>query len=94
MHTDRIKDIYCSAVEGEPSAPADVVVTMADGERYVASFIPFGCISDLLKPKRGETAYFWAKHLVLVSDCRPDTVERVVRAMAEEGELGEGFGRV
>ena len=94
MHTDRIKDIYCSAVDGEPPAPADVVVTMADGERYVASFSPFGCIADLLKPKWGETAYFWAKHLVLAPDCKPETVERVVRAMLEEGELGEGFERV
>lgn len=94
MFTDRIKDIYCSAVDGEPPAPADVVVTMANGERYAASFIPYPCIAGLLKPHNNHAAYFWAKHLVLVPDCKPDTVERVVRAMAEEGELGEGFGRV
>lgn len=67
---------------------------MTDGERYVASFIPYDCIAELLKPRWGEAAYFWAKHLVLVPDCKLDTVERVVRAMAAEGELGEGFGRV
>jgi hypothetical protein len=93
MHAG-IKNIYCSASAVEEPAPADVVVTMTDGERYVASFIPYGCIADLLIPRCGEVAYFWAKHMVLVPDCKPDTVEQVVRAMAAEGELGEGFERV
>ncbi|MBV6425953.1 MAG: hypothetical protein KIPDCIKN_00444 [Haliscomenobacter sp.] len=94
MFTDRIKNIYCSAVAGESPAPADVVVTMACGERYAASFIPYGCIADLLKPKWEGIAYFWAKNLVLVPDCKRDTVEQVVRAMVEEGEVGEGFEKI
>lgn len=94
MPTKSIKDIYCSAGDGEPSAPADVVVTLANGDRYIASFLPYDCIADLLKPRLDDIVYFWAKNLVLVPDCKPDTVEQVVRAMAAEGELGEGFEKI
>lgn len=96
METD-VKHIYCSASTGgevATQAPADVVVTMTNGDRYIASFIPYACIAGLLQPKADGSTYFWSKHLVLVKDCRPETVERVVRAMLEEGELGEGFGRI
>lgn len=89
-----VKHIYCSAPPGEESAPADVVVTMTNGDRYAASFIPYACIAGLLKPKADGSAYFWGKHLVLVPDCKQETVEGVVKAMVEEGELGEGFERV
>jgi hypothetical protein len=89
-----VKHIYCSAPPGDENTPADVVVTLTNGERYTASFIPYACIAGLLQPKADGSAYFWGKHLVLAPDCKPETVERVVRAMMEEGELEEGFGRV
>jgi hypothetical protein len=94
MRTDSIKGIYCSAGDGEPPVPADVVVTMASGNRYIASFIPYGCIENLLKPKLEGVAYFWAKNLVFVPNCKPDTVEKVVRTMVDEGEVGEVFEKI
>lgn len=100
-----IRHIYSSAWEedgGDARAakgPADIVVCLSNGEKYVASFVAFEQIGELRRTYRlsGEYlhgAYFWSKHLVLVDDCRPATVQRVVAHLLEEGELGEAFGKI
>ena len=89
-----VKQIYCSALLDEDVAPADVVVTLMNGDRYVASFIPYNCIPRLLQTHADGSAYFWSKYMVLVNDCHPDTIDQVVRSMVEEGELREVFGRI
>lgn len=100
-----IKQIYSSLSEensGEAAVrhgPADIVVKLANGEEYVASFFSYDKIEALRREHRisgdylnGE--YYWNKYMVLVEDCRLPAVERVVNHLLEEGEFGEVFARV
>ncbi len=77
----------------------DVVVLMTNGDQYTATFMPYTGITALqhTHAENGaylNGAYFWSKNLVLVADCSAETLERVVRQMLEDGELGVVFERV
>ena len=100
-----IRHIYSSAWEegvddaGAAIGPADVVVCLTNGEKFVASFFSYDQIAELRRVHQasGEFlhgAYFWSKHLVLVENCGPPFVRRVVEHLLEEGELAEVFDKV
>lgn len=100
-----IDKIYISNERDEPGSTSDeeeetdVIVILKNGEKFHASFFPFGSLSELRRRnlKSGEFlngTYFWSKRMVLVSDCSRETIEKVVLNLWEEGELGEVFQRL
>ncbi|HEY0971811.1 MAG TPA: hypothetical protein VGE02_12655 [Gemmatimonadales bacterium] len=77
----------------------DVVVTLADGTRLVASFCAFAHLSTLRRncAESGECLggrYLWGSDLVLVDDNSRSTVEAVVRDLITSGDLESAFSRV
>ncbi|MBK8493320.1 MAG: hypothetical protein IPL49_21180 [Saprospirales bacterium] len=79
--------------------PADVVVCLTSGEKFVASFFSYDQIAELRRVHQasGEFlhgAYFWSKNLVLVQDQRMTTVHRIIHHLLEEGEFREVFEEI
>ncbi len=77
----------------------DVVVTLADGSRLVASFCAFGHLDTLRRncAESGECLggrYLWGSDLVLVEDTSRSTIEAVVRDLVAGGDLESAFSRV
>lgn len=74
----------------------DVVVTLPDGSRWVASFCAFGHLATLRAncAASGENLggrYLWASDLVLVDDTSRASIEAVVRDLLANDELTSAF---
>ncbi|MGZ8470761.1 MAG: hypothetical protein ACXW65_16225 [Gemmatirosa sp.] len=74
----------------------DVVVTLPDGARWIASFCAFGHLATLRAncARSGENLggrYLWASDLVLVDDTSRPTIEAVVRDLLANDELETAF---
>ena len=88
------------AGEWDPAdSVTDVVMTLADGTRLVASFCAFAHLGTLRRncAESGECLggrYLWGSDLVLVEDTSRDTVEAVVRDLIARGDLESAFSRV
>ncbi len=96
----KIIDIYLS-LEKEPANESeeytDVVVTLENGEKYIASFFAYGSIASIVKrnlasDKNLAGRFFWSKHMILTSSCDFDTVKEVVEYLIEEGDFKNVFG--
>ena len=75
---------------------SDVVVTFADGRRWVASFVAYGHVPTLVARNResGENLggrYLWASDLVLVDAVRRDSIEAVVADLLRDGGFESAF---
>jgi hypothetical protein len=75
---------------------SDVVVTLDDGERWVASFVAYGHIPTLVARNResGEGLggrYLWASDLVLVERIDRPTIEAVVADLIRDGGFASAF---
>lgn len=81
----------------DPSDEAsDVVVTFADGRRWIASFVAYGHIPTLVARNResGENLggrYLWASDLVLVDAVSRDSIEAVVADLIRDGGFESAF---
>ncbi len=74
----------------------DVIVTLADGSRWIASFCAFDHLATLRAncAESGENLggrYLWASDLVLVDDTSRPTIEAVVRDLLANDELESAF---
>lgn len=74
----------------------DVVVTLADGSRWVASCCAFAHLPTLRDrcAESGENLggrYLWASELILVEDTARPTLEAVVRDLIDRGDLASAF---
>jgi hypothetical protein len=77
----------------------DVVVTLADGSRWVAAVCAFDHLATLRArcAASGENLggrYLWASDLVLVEDTSRATIEAVVDDLLASGDLPSAFGRL
>ena len=76
----------------------DVVVTLADGTRWTATFCAFGHVATLrrLWDQHGEALggrYVWMANLILVEDTSRETTTAVVDNLLRTGEFEAAFGR-
>ena len=74
----------------------DVIVTLADGSRWIASFCSFDHLATLRAncAASGENLggrYLWASDLVLVDDTSRSSIEAVVRDLLANDELQSAF---
>ena len=77
----------------------DVIVVLNNGQKYIAAFFTIKNVEviNLQNEYEGrnlEGKYFWAKNMVLVARCDPDSVEAVVKNLIEEGDFKEVFKRI
>ena len=85
--------------EWDPEDEAsDVVVTRADGERWIASFVAYGHVATLVARNResGEClagTYLWASDLILVERIARPTIEAVVADLLRDGGFESAFTR-
>jgi hypothetical protein len=75
---------------------SDVIVTFADGRRWIASFVAYGHVATLVERNResGENLggrYLWASDLVLVDQVRRDSIEAVVADLMADGGFESAF---
>lgn len=81
----------------DPSDEAsDVVVTFADGRRWIASFVAYGHVPTLVARNResGDNLggrYLWASDLVLVDAISRDSIEAVVADLLRDGGFESAF---
>jgi hypothetical protein len=74
----------------------DVVVTFADGARWVASFVSYAHVATLVQRNResGENLggrYLWASDLVLIDSTERAAVEAVVGDLLHDGGFASAF---
>ncbi len=88
--------------EGEwtpDDAVTDVVATLGDGSRWVATFCAFGHVEALRRACRetGENLsgrYLWASDLILVDDTTRDTITAVVADLHAAGDIPSAFSEL
>jgi len=71
---------------------SDVIVTFADGTRWVASFFSYANIASLTRKNQitGECLsgkYFWASDMLLVDEVSRPRIEEVVAHLVAEGKF-------
>lgn len=77
---------------------SDVVVTLPDGSRWIATFVAYGHIPTLVQRNResGDNlsgAYLWATDLVLVDEISRPVIEAVVADLIADGGFESAFTR-
>jgi hypothetical protein len=77
----------------------DVIVSLEDGRKYIASFFAYDNIEELriqheINGDFLHGSYFWAKNMVLVKECSPDVIDPVVKNMIDEGEFNDIFRKL
>jgi phosphoribosylaminoimidazole (AIR) synthetase len=88
------------AGEWEPDdAVTDVVVTLGDGSRWVATFCAFAHLATLRAAcdATGENLggkYLWASDLILVDDTSRDSVAAVVADLIAAGDVPSAFSEL
>ena len=85
------------AGEWQPDdAVTDVVVTLDDGSRWIATFCTYVHLDTLRRTcaSTGENLggkYLWASDLILVDDSSRASVEAVVRDLLAAGDVASAF---
>ncbi|MGB1217844.1 MAG: hypothetical protein ACPG5P_08195, partial [Saprospiraceae bacterium] len=77
----------------------DVIVTLDNKKRYVATFFTYQNIASLRQTyrKTGECfygKYFWASDLVLIDNCSKESIEEVIKHLIEEEEFFDAFNEL
>ncbi len=80
-------------------ANSDVIVTFADGTRWVATFFSYANIATLSAKNQstGEClagAYFWATDMILVDAIRRPRIELIIKHLLEEQSFTRVFRRL
>jgi hypothetical protein len=78
---------------------SDVIVTFADGARWVATFFSYANIATLTAKNQstGEClagAYFWANDMILVDAIRRPRIELIIQHLLEEQSFTHVFRRL
>ena len=74
----------------------DVVVSLDNGEKYIASFFAYANIEDMRNQhqKDGEflkVSYFWDKNMILIEECSLTNIESVINDIIDEGNFMNTF---
>jgi len=77
----------------------DVIVFLADGHKYTASFFTYSFIEQIRNNNKltGDFLngkYFWGKNMVLVEECSKDVINPVVKDIIDEGEFSDVFRKL
>jgi hypothetical protein len=77
----------------------DVLVRLADGSEYVATFFTYENINRIMKSHQqtGECLsgkYFWASEMILIDRIDRESIEEVIYDLLKEGVLQHVFKRV
>ncbi|MEM7373493.1 MAG: hypothetical protein AAF587_33005 [Bacteroidota bacterium] len=102
--TLKVARIHSSAFDAGTNSksvyePADIIVYLTNNDTYFAPFFPYPTIQQI-KKKNYESGlnlhglYFWSKNMVIVEDCKPETVKRVIHHLIEEGEFEFAFQKL
>lgn len=105
MDMTGIKEIYIAAenwAEGEwnyEDDNTDVIVTMDNNRKHVATFFTYGNINSLRQKnkKTGECfngKYFWASDMILIDDCSRNSIEEVIKHLIIEDEFYQTFNEI
>jgi hypothetical protein len=78
---------------------SDVIVSFADGTRWVATFYTYANIAALTAKNRhtGEClngAYFWGSDMILIYELSRPQIEQVVAHLIDEGHFESAFARI
>lgn len=70
----------------------DVIVEFESGEQYIASFFSFQSLNRIRSEnlKKGaflKGKYFWSQNMILIDDCKLETITPVVHHLIEEGNF-------
>lgn len=70
----------------------DVIVTMENGDLFIASFFAYLGIQLLTKTHQStgeflEGKYFWAKGMLLIDSCDRKSIENVIDYLLDEGDF-------
>ncbi len=76
----------------------DVIATLADGSRWVASFFTYANILSLAEKNKGtgeclQGRYYWSSDMILVDEVSRGRIEEVVAHLIAEGEFEHIFSR-
>jgi hypothetical protein len=103
MAGDAPRSIWIEAEDwGEAWDPrdeaSDVVVTLPDDSRWIATFVAYGHVATLVERNResGENlagAYLWATDLILVDEVTRPRIEAVVADLLRDGGFEGAFTR-
>lgn len=85
-------------VEDKLDDNIDVVVSLADGSRWGATFFTLKNVGTLMEQYKvsGECLwgeYFWARKMILVNELSQEGIERIVAEMIRAGEFDGSFER-
>lgn len=77
----------------------DVIVTLLDGSRYVATFFTYESIRRITQKNQatgGSLAgkYFWASDMVLIDKIDRESIELVIQDLLQDGCFISAFSRV
>ncbi len=100
----QIRHIWIEAEEWAPGEwslendNTDVIVTLADGSKWVATYFTYSNIVSLTEKNKasGECLggkYFWASGMILADDVSQERIEEIVRHLIETGEFEQMFKR-
>jgi hypothetical protein len=102
MNEIRVEKIFITAERQSKDSSdqnnenTDVIVVLADGHKYTASFFTYTYIEKVrnINKLTGDFLngiYFWGKNMVLVEECSPEVIKPVVKDIIDEGEFSEVF---
>jgi hypothetical protein len=105
MEEISIKQIYITSDHQKEnntlliSGNTDVIVVLADGHKYTASFFTYAYIEETRNKNKltGDYLsgkYFWENNMVLVEECTPEIINPVVKDIIDEGEFKDVFRRL
>lgn len=100
-----IKQLYLSIEQEEEEeldynkSHTDVIVIMENGEKFAASFFSYRNIEVLKAENEANEEFlkglfFWAPNMLLIEDCKRQTVEMVVQYLLEEGDFENVFKKI
>lgn len=77
----------------------DVIVTLGDGSKWVATFFTFQNIQSLIvkNQQTGECmsgAYFWASDMILIDEVSRERITEVIRHLLDTGSFETVFSRI
>lgn len=92
-------ELWVAGFEDPEDDNTDVIATLEDGSRFVATFFTYKNI-ERLRTKNTTTGeclsgkYFWASDMILVDRLEIGRFNEVIRDMIEDGSFESAFQRI
>jgi hypothetical protein len=76
----------------------DVIVTLHDGSRYVATFFTYESIRRITHKNQATSEclagkYFWASDMILIDKLDRESIEVVIQDLLQSGDFYSSFSR-